>query len=84
MYVRLEVFAFSGAHTVSELNDILDSQNDFNFGQFRLAYNYFVVVYTYTVDYFSGRGDELEALKSLGLLSLDPELLRYMAGLSGI
>ncbi|KAK2149926.1 hypothetical protein LSH36_431g02004 [Paralvinella palmiformis] len=68
------------AHTVKELKTILDSQNDFNFGIFRLIYDYYAVGYAFSVFGGSVRRTELETLKTIGLLSVDPEVMRYMAG----
>ena len=69
---------------MKELKTILDSQNDFNFGIFRLIYDYYAVGYAFSVFGGSVRRTELETLKTIGLLSVDPEVMRYMAGLSNM
>ena len=73
------LFDFTEATSVADLKTILDSQNNFNFRLFKMAYDYYTVIYIL----FGSKGDYYyDVLKSTGLLALDPEGTRYLAGLS--
>ncbi|KAK2159165.1 hypothetical protein LSH36_157g04082 [Paralvinella palmiformis] len=80
----LEHFACSIGRSfcVEQLKTILGHLNDFNYRQFRLLYDYNLVNYAYAIAYTNKSNNRFETLKSIGLLSMDPEGLRYMAGTS--
>lgn len=80
----LEQFAcnIAEATSVADLKTILATQNNFNFRLFRLAYDYYTVMYL-LFGITGERGQHsYQVLKSIGLLALDPEGTRYMAELA--